>query len=75
MKTCVTLFYVVVVVVGIKADCLGPNPIGGMPSVRFFLRDPSPYLPEFRRKPRKTPNGYVDKRDRGLNLAPPVFHF
>ena len=38
-----------------------------------FLRDPSPYLREFRRKPRKTPNGQVDKRDRGMNLAPPIY--
>ena len=30
---------------------------GGMPSVGVFLRDPGPYLREFRRKPRKTPNG------------------
>ena len=45
--------------VGAKADCLkkGPRPIGGMPSVRVFLRDPSPYLREFRRKSRKIPNG------------------
>ena len=46
-----------------------------MLSVGVFLRDPSPYLREFRRKPRKTPNGYVDKRDQGLNLAPPVYQF
>ena len=25
-----------------------PRPIGGMPSVGVFLRDPSPYLREFR---------------------------
>ena len=32
--------------VGVKADCLkkGLKPIGGMPSVGVFLRDPSPYL-------------------------------
>ena len=41
----------------------------------IFLKDPSPYLCEYRRKPLKTPKGYVDKRDRGLNLAPPVYHF
>ena len=35
----------------------GPKPMGWMPSVEVFLRDPSPYLREFRRKPRKTPNG------------------
>ena len=45
--------------VGDKADCLkkGPRPISGMPSVGVFLRDPNPYLHEFRSKPRKTPNG------------------
>ena len=55
------IIFVVVVYggVGVKADCLniGPRPIGGLPSVGVFLRDPSPYLREFRRKPRKTPNG------------------
>ena len=35
----------------------GLRPMNGMPSVGFFLREPSPYLREFRRKPRKTPNG------------------
>ena len=34
-----------------------PGSIGGMPFVEVFLRDPSPHLSEFRRKPRKTPNG------------------
>ena len=53
----------------------GPGIIGGMPSMEFFLRDPSPYLREFQRKPGKTPNGYADKRNRGLNLAPPVLQF
>ena len=38
-----------------------------MPSVGVFQRDPSPYLSEFRSKPRKTPNGYVDKRELVLN--------
>ena len=35
--------------VGVKADCLniGPRPIGKLPSVGVFLRDPSPYLREF----------------------------
>ena len=28
----------------------GPRRVGGMPSVGVFLRDPSPYLREFRRK-------------------------
>ena len=37
---------------------VGPRHIGGVPSMGVFLRDPSPYLREFRRKkPRKTPNG------------------
>ena len=53
----------------------GPRPMGGVPSVGVFLRDPRQYLHEIRKKPRKTPNGYVDKHDRGLNLAPPVFQF
>ena len=45
--------------VDVNADCLkkGPMPMGGMPSVGVFLRDPSPYLRELRRKPRKTPHG------------------
>ena len=63
--------------VGVKADCLkkGPRPIGVMPSVGVFQRDSSPYLREFRRKPRKTPNGLVDMRDRGMDPAPPVYQF
>ena len=42
-----------------ESNCplVGPGTIGGIPSVRVFLRDPSPYLREFWRKPRKTPNG------------------
>ena len=58
-----------VVVVGFKARLShqGPRPIGGVPSLGVFLKDPSPYLREFRRKPRKTPNGQVDKLDRGFN--------
>ena len=52
-------------VVGFKANCslVGPGPIDGMPLLGYFLRDLSPYLREFRRKPWKTPNGQVDKRD------------
>ena len=55
-----------------ESNCplVGPGTMGGELSVGVFLRDISPYLREFRRKPRKIPN---DKRDRGLNLAPPVF--
>ena len=30
---------------------MGPGPIGGLPFVGVFLRDPSPHLREFRRKP------------------------
>ena len=43
-----------------------------MPSVVVFLRDPNPYLSEFQRKPRKTPNDEVDKRERVLNPATAV---
>ena len=52
----------------IKANCrlLGPGPVGRVPCVGVFLRYPSPYLRDFRRKPRKTPHCYVDKRDRRL---------
>ena len=42
-----------------KANCplVRLGPIGGVPSVEVFQKDPSPYLREFWRKPRKTPNG------------------
>ena len=40
--------------------------MGWMPSVAIFLRDPSPYLREFRRKPVKTPNRQVNKHDPGV---------
>ena len=45
--------------VGFEFNCplLGPGTIGGVPSVKVFLRDPSPYLPKFRTKPRKIANG------------------
>ena len=58
-----------------KVNCplVGPGPIVVAPSVGVFLRDPSPYLHEFRRKPQKTLNGCVDKRDRGMNLASLVY--
>ena len=46
-----------------------------MPYVGFLLSDPSPYLREFQRKPRKTLKDYVDKRDRGMSLAPLVYQF
>ena len=43
----------------VKANCsfMGAGPVGEVPSVEVFLRDPSPYVREFRRKPRKTQNG------------------
>ena len=36
-----------------KANCplVGSDPIGRVPSVGVFLKDPSPYSGEFRRKP------------------------
>ena len=49
--------------------------MGGELSVGAFLWDPSPYLGEVRRKPQKTLSGWVDKQERGLNLAPPVYQF
>ena len=47
----------------------------GMPTIKVFLRDPNPYLREFWRKPRKTPNGQVDKRDQEPNPVPLVDQF
>ena len=41
----------------IESNCPGTGTIGGMPSVGVFLKDPSPYLRKFRRKPWKIPNG------------------
>ena len=40
---------------GFKVNCplMGPGRIGGVSSVGVFLRDPSQYLSEFRRKPRE----------------------
>ena len=55
-------------VVGSKADFLGALGLGGVPSVGVFLRDPNG-------NSGTTPNGQVDKRDRGLNLALPVYQF
>ena len=43
------------------------------PPLGVFLRDSSPQSRKFRKKTRKTPKGYVDNRDRGLNLAPHVY--
>ena len=56
-------------VVGFKADCLTRDlGLGGMPSVEVFLSDPSPYLPEFRRK--KTENSERLGRQTGLETEP-----
>ena len=52
---------------------VGPWPTVVVPSKEIFLRNPNPYLSEFRRKPRKTSNNFVDKRDCGLNLASPIY--
>ena len=49
--------------------------IGGMPSLRVFLRETKPYLREIWRKLPKTPKGYVDKCDQELNPEPPVYQF
>ena len=52
-------YLLVFVVVGFKADCLKKGPMGGRKAYGWrvprgvFLRDPSPYLHEFWRKPRK----------------------
>ena len=55
----------------IESNCphMGAGPIGVVPSVGWgvFLRDPNPYLREFRRKPHKTPNDKVYKLNRELN--------
>ena len=40
-----------------SCQLVGPETIGGALSVGGFLSDPSPYLREFPRKLRKTPNG------------------
>ena len=50
-----------------------PGHVIGLPNMGIFLRDPRPYLRKFQKKLRKTSNTWVDKRDRGLNLAPPVY--
>ena len=52
-----------------------PRPMGGVPFPGIFLREPSPNLYEFCRKPWKTPKGYADKRNRRMNLAPTVYQF
>ena len=61
LEVCETKKYKNIVASGCRdeANCplVRPGPVGGVPSGEDFLRDPSPYLDEFRRKPRKTPNG------------------
>ena len=54
---------------------MGPETIGGLLFARVFLRDPNPFYVNFGKKPRKNPNGQVGKRDRKLNLAPPIYQF
>ena len=47
-------------VVGVKADYhIRDLGLWWNALLVVFLRDPSPYLLEFQRKPRKTPNGFV----------------
>ena len=41
----------------------------------IFRRDPCAHLREFRRKPRKNPNGQIYKSERGLNREPLVYQF
>ena len=47
---------------------------GECPQLGVFLRDPSPYLRNFRRKPLQTSNGQVNMCDGELNLAPPIYY-
>ena len=51
-----------------ECNCVhqGPGVRGGMPSTGVFLRYHSPYLREFRRKQRNTPNGWINVRGREL---------
>ena len=51
---------------------MGPGTIGCRPCMGAFLRDPSPYLREFKKKTRKTVNGKVYKRDRKSDQASPA---
>ena len=49
-----------------NSPLVGFGPIGGVPSVEVFLRDPSSYLREFRRKP---PSGLGDKFVKYISTA------
>ena len=48
---------------------------GKWPPWGVFLREPSPHLCEFRKKLWKIPNVKVDRCDRVLYPAPPVYQF
>lgn len=52
--------------IGRREKCLPWGGGGG-------LRHPDPYLRKVKRKTQKTPNSYVDERDRGSNPALPVY--
>ena len=52
-----------------------PGTVGGMLYVGVFLRYPNPYLLEFGRKPRKSPNSLVDKCDWEFIPTSPVDQF
>ena len=60
-----------------------PGPTVGMSSMAIFLKNPSPYLREFRRKPRKNPNdtelGHCEKtwwhRRRVMNVYSMILYF
>ena len=47
----------------VKANCplVGPGPVGEVSSVGVFLRDPSPYVREFRRNHQTVFDGCRDK--------------
>ena len=59
----------------VRMTTLGPQDMSVISSMGVFIKDPSPHSSEFRRKPRKTPNGYADILDRELNLASLVYQF
>ena len=49
-------FFFVTITFTYSTSLLGSQDYRKIPSLGVFLRDPSPYLREFRRKLRKTPN-------------------